>query len=60
MIMPRLHGRLKGFSGGGILAFSKGSQKDFYRGENGEISFFLSKLTKTTFFAKNVIGYCQM
>jgi len=55
-------GRRKDFFQWGPLAdFSRGSHKDFSRGDkSGEISFFFREIKKTTFFAKNVSKKCQI
>ena len=46
--------------GGGNSVFSQGSQKDISRGKVVKFHFTRSKLRRQPFFAKNVIGKCQL
>ena len=48
------------FSRGTIVDFSRDSQKDVSRGESSEITFNPLETKKTTFFANNLIGKCQI
>jgi len=49
------------FCRGGISGFFQGKLRVFLgEAKNGEIPFFPLETKKTTFFAKNLIGKCQI